>query len=722
MPKIGKPVSIRFSLLRSFMVLILVSSLTVLILMTIRARRTEEDLSEQLISRGMLQATQELDRFFQPAQNGSLIAAQWGSSGQLNLEEVVAGQPGKIRETQVKAAARLNSLLAPFLRFLPEISSLQIANDRGDGFLILQLESGRMKNRIVSRERWGTQTLWFDIGEDRQPVSPEWKVLDYDPRKRAWYAGLKNMPYGKIFWTEPYIFFTTKDLGITASIKWQRGGLDYVIAYDILLTTITEFTQRDTSQSTKNSQMAIFTEDWQVVGLPRHQNYRDPESIRRAFLLPVGQLDTPAFLAAVTESRRNNKVRQAIKEKAASIFRFQSEDETWWAGVCAYPLGTERQWWISVLVPNRDLLEGISQLRIYVLVATVVALAAALIYAFLLARSYSQPLEALATQSRRIRNLDFHADEKIEAKLSEFKQLAEAQEQSLTALRSFARYVPVEVVKELVEKGEVARIGGSLERLTILFTDIADFTKISEAMPPEALANHMAEYFQALIDILHKYRATVDKMVGDAIVAFWGAPNPMRDQAEQSVQAVLECRDQLEALNTAWSDRGLPALPTRFGLATGPVVVGNIGAKTRLSFTVLGDTVNLASRIESLNKVYGTKILVDEHTREDCRDRFEWRRLDRIIVVGKTEPTTIFEVLGEAGTVAGELLAAAQRYEKAWEKYQVRDFDGALQGLTDFEGEFGENRAVQRLREICDQYRQSPPPPSWDGTSQMTMK
>jgi adenylate cyclase len=269
-------------------------------------------------------------------------------------------------------------------------------------------------------------------------------------------------------------------------------------------------------------------------------------------------------------------------------------------------------------VPNRDLLEGITQLRIYLLVATFVALAAALIYAFLLARSYSQPLEALASQSARIRNLEFHADAKIEAKLREFKQLAEAQEQSLTALRSFARYVPLEVVKELVEKGEVARIGGRLQTLTILFTDVADFTRISESMLPEALANHMAEYFQAIIDILQRHAATVDKIVGDGIVAFWGAPNPIQDQAEQAIKAVLECQDKLEAQNTEWLMKGRPPLPTRFGLATGPVVVGNIGARTRLAYTVLGDTVNLASRIESLNKVYGTNVLVDDGTRQAC--------------------------------------------------------------------------------------------------------
>jgi adenylate cyclase len=280
----------------------------------------------------------------------------------------------------------------------------------------------------------------------------------------------------------------------------------------------------------------------------------------------------------------------------------------------------------------------------------------------------------------------------------------------------------MEVVKELVRKGEVARIGGRMETLTVLFTDIADFTKISESMTPEALTNHMAEYFQVMIDILHQHSATVDKIVGDAIVAFWGAPTPVPQPADQAIRAVLECRDRFVALNQDWRAKGLPALLTRYGLATGPVVVGNIGARTRLAYTVLGDPVNLASRLEGLNKVYGTTIMVDEATRQACNEPYEWRHLDRIVVAGKTEPSEIYEVLGAVGTVSPKVLAAARHYEAAWEKYRSGEFPQALQGLQDFEPEFGQDAAVQLLRERCEVYGKSPPEAGWDGTSKMTTK
>ena len=459
-----------------------------------------------------------------------------------------------------------------------------------------------------------------------------------------------------------------------------------------------------------------------MVGLPRSEKFRDPEAIRRALLLTVGELQIPEIMAAVKETNSNEEIGKELRESGKAIFSYDCRGKTWWAGLTSYPLGKTSHLWISILVPNNDLLEGVSSFRLYVLAGSLVALLAALAYSFLLARSYSKPLEALATQSRAMREFNFRADGKIETKLREVRELAQAQAQSLAALQSFANYVPIEVVKELVSKGEVARIGGRIETLTVLFTDIAGFTKISESMSPEVLTNHMAEYFQAMIDTLNKHPATVDKIVGDAIMAFWGAPTPVAEPADKAIQAVLECQAQLKALNEQWQARGLPPLPTRFGLATGPVVVGNIGARTRLAYTVLGDPVNLASRLEGLNKIYGSTILVDEATRQACSDHYEWRHLDRIIAEGKTEPTEIFEVLGRAGTVAEKALAGARRYEAAWDQYRSGDFQQALKALQDFESEYGLDLAVQLLRERCEAYRKSPPGDGWDGTSKMTTK
>ena len=402
-----KAISIRFSLLRSFVVLILISSLTVLTLVSLLAQKTEKELSEQLINRGTLQATKELDNFFQPVSNNVLLAAHWGNSGKLNLAEIVAGSPGKVTKNQLDAVDRINSLLLPLMLVFPHLSSLQVGNAQGEAFFIIRLNSGRIRIRVVSRDRWGTRTLWFDVDQEGRAKSPEWKTLDYDPRIRAWYVGVQNVPYGEVFWSEPFLFFTMKELGMTASVKWNDQGVDYVFSADILLTAITDFTRRDTTQLTTHSQTAIYTRKWQVVGLPRSEKFRGPEAIQRALLLTVGELQIPEIMAAVKETNSNEEIGKELRESGKAIFSYDCRGKTWWAGLTSYPLGKTSHLWISILVPNNDLLEGVSSFRLYVLAGSLVALLAALAYSFLLARSYSKPLEALATQSRAIREFNF---------------------------------------------------------------------------------------------------------------------------------------------------------------------------------------------------------------------------------------------------------------------------------------------------------------------------
>ena len=227
-------------------------------------------------------------------------------------------------------------------------------------------------------------------------------------------------------------------------------------------------------------------------------------------------------------------------------------------------------------------------------------------------------------------------------------------------------------------KGEVARIGGHTETLTILFTDIAGFTNILEGMSPEDLTNHLAGYFQAMIDAMHHHGATVDKLVGDAIVAFWGAPTPMPDQTDRALQAVLECRNTLEDLKSNLERPGLAGTsdPLRFGHRTSGG--GQYGGPTRLAYTVLGDTVNLASRLEGLNKVYGTNVFVDGGTQQAGGDAFARATSTGLSSPARPRPPTSLRCWVRPGKFRPEKLAAARRYEAAWDKYRSGDFPKPL--------------------------------------------
>jgi class 3 adenylate cyclase len=257
-----------------------------------------------------------------------------------------------------------------------------------------------------------------------------------------------------------------------------------------------------------------------LLGLPSDPRYADPEAVRADLLKHVSEIETQVAHAAVVAAQEN----PGFADKG--ILEFDFEGESWWVAVKPYPLQQDRSLRIAILIPASDLVGEITQLRIGLMISTLVALSAALIFALFLTRSYSRPLEALAAQSRRLRDLDFGVIEPIEANVLEVRELAETQAQSLAAVESFSRYVPVEVVRELLAEGDVARIGGQSREMTLLFSDIADFTRISEGLlDPQALADHMAGYFDELIDIIQANGGTVDKLVGDAIVAFWGAPH-----------------------------------------------------------------------------------------------------------------------------------------------------------------------------------------------------
>ena len=237
------------------------------------------------------------------------------------------------------------------------------------------------------------------------------------------------------------------------------------------------------------------------------------------------------------------------------------------------------------------------------------------------------------------------ADEEIRSSLLEVVQLSRAHASMRSALDSFSRYVPTELVRELLHRGEAARIGGHTLRLTVLITDIRGFTALCEEMPPAELAEQLTEYFECLLTVLGEGGATIDKLLGDSVVCFWGAPQPDAQQAQHAVATMLRAVEALERLNAHWAAEGRPQMYTKAGIALGQVVVGNIGARWRLNYTALGDAVNLASRLEKLNPDYGTHIIVSAPVREACASEFAWRLLDRVTVRGRQAMEEIYEPL-----------------------------------------------------------------------------
>jgi adenylate cyclase len=212
--------------------------------------------------------------------------------------------------------------------------------------------------------------------------------------------------------------------------------------------------------------------------------------------------------------------------------------------------------------------------------------------------------------------------------------------------RLFGQYVSKDVYEQLVANPDLARLGGQRRQMTVLFSDIRGFTTVSEKGQPEEIVHLLNEYFTRMVDIVFKHKGTLDKFVGDMVMALFGAPLDDPHHAEHAVDAALEMIAELGRLNERWAAEGRPSLDIGIGVNTGPMIAGNIGSEAIMSYTVIGDAVNLGSRLESLNKEYGTRIIISEATRDSLPPKYAFRPLGDVVVKGKTRPVAIFEVVG----------------------------------------------------------------------------
>ena len=279
-------------------------------------------------------------------------------------------------------------------------------------------------------------------------------------------------------------------------------------------------------------------------------------------------------------------------------------------------------------------------------------------------------------------------------------------------LRSFKKYVPAEVVGRLLHLQQEAVIEGEKRELTIFFSDIQDFTNISERLSPELLVERLGVYFERVTRILIDGSGTVDKFIGDAVMGFWGAPAPLANHAELACRAALQAQAAIQRLNQRWLEEGGTAFHTRMGIHTGEAIVGNIGYEGRMNYTAIGDSVNLASRLEGLNKFYGTRILISETTLRAAGGSLLARMVDLVTVKGKEQAIAIHELLAMRGEASPEAIAAAERFDQAFEHYRRQRWEQALAILEAFSGEDGPART---LAERCRHYRAFPPEADWDG-------
>jgi adenylate cyclase len=288
--------------------------------------------------------------------------------------------------------------------------------------------------------------------------------------------------------------------------------------------------------------------------------------------------------------------------------------------------------------------------------------------------------------------------------------------------RAFKNFVAPAIVDEMLNDPSKLKLGGETYQVTVLFSDIEGFSTLAERLTPQELTGHLTRYFRDMLNCLLAERATLDKLIGDAIMVYFGCPVPDARHPEQACRGALAMQRRMTELNAQWAREGLPSLRTRIGINTGEVVAGNMGTETIFNYTVLGDTVNLASRLEGVNKEYGTLVIVGEDTWARVSAQFEARELDWIRVKGKQEPVAIYELISEAGALDPRRRELLARYAAGLHTYRAGRWTEAaahFAGALDLEPADGPSLL---FAERCQRYAAAGTPPAWDGVHVMQTK
>lgn len=288
--------------------------------------------------------------------------------------------------------------------------------------------------------------------------------------------------------------------------------------------------------------------------------------------------------------------------------------------------------------------------------------------------------------------------------------------------KAFRHYVSPAVVSELAKDPERLRLGGETKELTILFSDIRGFTMLSESVPPDLLGEILNEYFSSMTGSVFAHGGTLDKFIGDAIMAIYGAPVDLPDHPMEGCLSALSMLSNLKKLNARWEGEGKSPIRIGVGVNTGMVKVGNFGSQERFDYTVIGENVNLASRLEGLTKSYGVDIVISASTHENIRDKMLCRPLDMVIVKGSNKPMEIFELVGVKNDLSRELQAKTQDFQEGLKLYYSMKWEAARDFFAEFLDRFPNDRPARIFLGRAEVFRKHPPPEDWDRVFSHTTK
>jgi adenylate cyclase len=580
------------------------------------------------------------------------------------------------------------------------VDRLYVGAEDGRFLMVVRQVDGRHRRRVVDPAGAKQYWSWLDEGGERRL---ETEPVSYDPRRRTWYTRARDAGPS---WTEIYRFESDGQPGITAAVPVvsASGNGCCVVGVDVTLAELSTFLER--LQVSPGGRAFLLDEQGNLVAHP------DPAIMgsENGTLLSAADAADPMVVAAISAGDDGGAGRLRIADGPGGA--------AWRVLIAPVSLSESLPpFSVGVAVPEADFLSGLQRSRVISAVIALLSIGLGIFLAVTFSRGIARPIVALEQAMTRVEAFDLDVKTDIDTVYVELQRMVQAFDRMVTGLHSFSSYVPTELVRDLVATGRKAELGGEERELSMYFSDIAGFTTLAEEMEPQALVSQLAEYFEVAAAAIRAQQGTIDKFIGDAVMALWNAPRHDPDHPLHCALAAVDVVTGIEALNDRWQAEGKPPFHTRIGLGTADVVVGNVGSSHRLSYTALGDGVNLAARLEGANKHYGTRIIAAEALVSRLPEgAVEVQPLDVLVVKGKAKGVRIFEVLGRAGAVDSARLEDARLYAEAFARYLDRDFAAAEKGFREVMARRPDYKPAQILAERCTALAQSPPGEDWDGS------
>ncbi|MGA8017777.1 MAG: adenylate/guanylate cyclase domain-containing protein [Desulfobacterales bacterium] len=685
--------SIRISILQTFALLLILTVVSITAVFYLGSSRIMVDLYSLL---ARVQADKLIER----------TVAFVESPGRLTRMTAVAFEDMPI----VGQHEKIWAYLWKQLMLTPQVASYYMADPQGS--FIQARRTPELATRLIDRTTDQVIDLWHFRNIDYGVIRSEIEPADYDPRTRPWYQPTAKEP--GVYWSDVYRFQSTHEPGITGScpILDRKGSLQAVVGVDITLNSLAEFVA--SQRLVKDGKIFIINDAGEVITAGSWPTDEvSGEGGDR--LLQIKDLEIPWFEDAYRKHQASG----------AEILSSTTGGRTYLGFFFRFPASFGKKWIIAAVIPEAEVVGPTRKIIFQALLITALITLTCLLLVFAAAGWITRPVKRLAQEARKIKDFQLEEVSGVQSRLTEIRSLNDAFMAMKGGLASFGRYVPTELVRQLIATGREAKLGGEKTRLAIMFTDIIGFTTLSETLTAEELMLQLSAYLDRMTRIIEQEQGTVDKYIGDGIMAFWGAPLEVENPALLACRAALGCSKAEADLNRQWQVEDKPAMPTCFGIHFGETIVGNVGSSRRMNYSIFGDNVNLASRLEGINRIYGTKIIVSQSVYEAVDKQMICRPLDIVAVKGKKKSIAIHELLATIHEEGAEALASfCARFAEGIEEYRGQNWERALEVFERLQIEVPDDRPtrlyVKRCRGIID--GSVTVPPGWDGSVIMSEK